>query len=91
MHFSKPISSELDSAHRTGPLNSSCGSIDSNHVSLSEGDCGGLAQEETSDPLLNSTLFCSIEELQGECVCGVVAVERHSVRSSHHVARRLIG
>lgn len=36
------------------------------------GDCGGLAQEKTSDPLLDSTLFCSMEELQGESesVCG---------------------
>lgn len=71
MHFSKQISSGLDSMHRTGPPNSSCGRIDSNHVSLSEGDRGGLAQEKTSDPLLNSTLFCSMEELQGGVwVCG---------------------
>lgn len=63
------MSSELDGIYRTGPLNSSSGSIDSNHVSSSEGDCGGLAQEKTSDPLLDSTLCCSTEELQGECVC----------------------
>lgn len=69
IHFSKLISSELDSIYRICPLNSSSGSIDSNHVSSSEADCGGLAQEKTSDPLLDSTLFCSTEELQGVCVC----------------------
>ena len=69
IHFSEQIPGELDSIYRTGPVNSSSGSIDSNHVSSSEGSCGGLAQEKTSDPSLDSTLYCSTEESRGECVC----------------------
>lgn len=47
-------------------------------MSSSEGGWGGLAQEKTSDPLLDSTLSCSKEGFQGECAC-VCVVERGSL------------